>query len=522
MVKGEKGGNEVKDSGPFALISVSDKRGIVEFARGLIALGFEIIATGGTAKVLEEARLPVIPINEITGIPEIMDGRVKTLSPKILGGILARREKAKDLEEAKQYGIPFIDIVTVNLYPFEKRAREGLPEEELLEEIDIGGVALIRASVKNYRNVIVVTDPDDYKSVIDALSSKAVSTELKKELALKAIRRTANYDSFIYNSLHKIWFPDITPEILFMSRGDPLVLRYGENPHQKGIFYQGEGMKIQSIWGKALSYNNLIDVEAALELLYELGDERPAAVIVKHTSPCGAAVSDSIEDAFEKAWDSDSLSAFGGILALNRPPTLQLVQALNQVFLEVLIAPEFPKGMFEILKKKKNRRLIPYGPFNNLRELLLSQHKFRSLFMGILLQSPDRRVLPLPLFDVDGIPLTEHETSEAIFATKVVKHAKSNAIVVAKNQATLGIGSGMPSRVDAVKLALLKAGEKAKGAVLASDAFFPFKDSIEIAGDSKIKMIVQPGGSRRDEEVIKKAKELGIKMVLTGLRHFKH
>jgi len=522
LVRGEKGGKKVTHLGPVALLSVYEKRGIVDFARGLCSLGFKLISTSGTLRVLQKEGVPVTSIEKITGFPEIFSGRIKTLHPKILGGILMRRDNKKDREEAKKHGMPLIDLVVVNLYPFEEKSKMNLEERKLLEEIDIGGVTLLRAAVKNYKDVLVVTDPDDYESVLDRLSQKRVSLEFRRKLALKAIKKTALYDSFISNTFEKNWFSEDFPETLFMAFSDPFSLRYGENPHQKGIFYPGEGAKIQSIWGKPLSYNNLLDIEGALELIFELGDEKPAAVIVKHTSPCGAAIRDTIEEAYRGAWESDSLSAFGGILALNRSPSPELAKALNKVFLEVIIAPHFPDEALEILKKKKNRRLIPLGSFAGLKELLQPEYKFRSLFKGVLLQSPDRKILSQPLFDVDQNPLSEDETKEAVFATKVVKHTKSNAIVISKGLATVGIGSGLPSRVEAVKLALSKAGERALGATLASDAFFPFPDSIKIAARGGIKLIVQPGGSVRDEEVIRKARELGIKMVLTGLRHFKH
>ena len=504
----------------YALFSLTNKEGSTSFAKALKKLGFSIVATGGTQKFFEENGIEAKRVEDLTGFPEILKGRVKTLHPLIFGGILARRESESDLMELKEKGIPLIDIVVVNLYPFDEMAERGLATEGLMEFIDIGGVSLIRAAVKNHRDVLVVTDPEDYERVIEALKN-GVSEEFKRELALKALSKTALYEATIHRVLFERWGKEDHADPLILTYKDPQSLRYGENPHQSGSFYPGNKFPLKKIWGKELSYNNLLDMDGALGLLLELGDEKPAAVIIKHTSPCGAARGKSSQEAFQGAWDSDPVSAFGGILALNRAPDEELCEKLNEVFLEVILAPKFPEKSLNILKKKKMRRLVEYGSLENLRDIFISP-QVRSILGGLLYQEPDRILLPDDLEDIDGNPLAPPEKRDVWFATAVVKHAKSNAIVVAKDEKTVGIGSGLPSRVDAVKVALNKAGERAKGAVLSSDAFFPFPDSIELAAKSGVKLIVQPGGSVRDKEVIERAKSLGIKMILTGIRHFRH
>lgn len=503
----------------YALLSVYDKQGIVEFARALSDLGFSLLSTGGTARTLEESGLVVIPVSNLTSFPEILDGRVKTLHPVIFGGILARRWKEEDRKTMETHDLPDIQIVAVNLYPFARKARENLEERDLLEFIDIGGPSLIRAAAKNYRDVIVVVDPRDYPRVVDALRAGEVSLELRKELALKAFVHTAVYDATIYTELYRRTFGE-PPEYLFPVYRRMNTLRYGENPHQKGWAYEslsrGFFSTLQPLWGKALSFNNYVDLYAALALLQDLGDEKPACVIIKHTNPCGAARGESTLEAYERALEGDPVSAFGGIVALNRPVDEALATRLNEHFLEIVAAPEFPDASWEILTRKKNRRLVRF------QFPLPDGYDARILGGDLLLQEPD-----VGVWDPDALQVVSGEIPDELwndlhFAFTVVKHVKSNAIVVARDEQVLGVGAGQMNRVQAVRIALAQAGEKAKGAVLASDAFFPFPDSVEEAHRAGIRAIVQPGGSVRDEEVIARARELGVAMVLTGVRHFRH
>ncbi len=494
----------------YALISVWDKRGLADFAKGLVDLGFSLLSTGGTAKALRDAGLEVKEVSEIAGFPEVFGGRVKTLQPLIFGGILFRR--GTDDQDAEAHGIPTIDLVCVNLYPFEATAAKNPELSELVEMIDIGGPSLIRAAAKNHESVMVVVDPDDYAWVLEGIKKHGGSLceKGKRRLALKAFARTAEYDSAIYRELWARFRPDETPEHLFLHEPLAQGLRYGENPHQKAAYY-GES-PWEQLWGKELSYNNILDATAAWECLSEFAE--PAAVIVKHLIPCGVAVRDGIDDAFASAYEADPVSAFGGIIALNRPLTPGIAEKLNTFFSEIVMAPDFQPDALEILKKKKDRRLLL------IRGETKPSWQIRSVLGGILIQEPDD--LLNEKWELVSGEMDEKTEGDLLFAWKVVKHVRSNAIVVAKNSTTLGVGAGQPNRVGSAEIALRQAGDKARGAVLASDAFFPFPDSVELAAEHGIMAIIQPGGSVRDEEVIAAAMRLGIAMVLTGTRHFNH
>ncbi|MCX7845292.1 MAG: bifunctional phosphoribosylaminoimidazolecarboxamide formyltransferase/IMP cyclohydrolase [Dictyoglomaceae bacterium] len=498
---------------PWALISVYNKEGIRNFAKELYKLGYEIIATSSTAKEILKENIPVHEISEITGFSELIGGRVKTLHPKIFAGILARRNKKEDLEELNINNIPLIDIVVCNLYPFsEVIKKEDVTMEEILENIDIGGVSLLRAGAKNYPYVLVVSSPEDYQEVIEKLNSNQVDENFRKKMAIKTFSYTSYYDQIISNFLSK----NIS-SILNLSLRKELELRYGENPHQKAGYYLLPYQKIpwEKLQGKELSYNNLLDLDSAWNLITEFSE--PACVIIKHNNPCGVAESSSLLSAFRKAYESDPISAYGGIVACNFTIDEDCAREMSKYFFEVIIAKDITESARKIFEKKKNLRVLIYkeDQYNK------NPWEIRSLKTGFLIQ--DFNDFLINEFEVKTSKKTnEKDLEELIFALKVVKHTKSNAIVVSKNKTTLGIGAGQMNRVDSVKIALEKAGEKAKDAYLASDAFFPFPDSIELAGKYGIRAIIQPSGSIRDEEVIKKAEELGIILVMINLRHFRH
>jgi len=494
----------------YALISVWDKRGLAEFAKGLSDFGFKILSTGGTAKVLREAGLEVTEVSELAGFPEVFGGRVKTLQPQIFGGILFRR--GTDDQDAEAHGIPPIDLVCVNLYPFEETAAKNPGLSELVEMIDIGGPSLIRAAAKNHESVVVVVDPDDYGWVLEEMRKRggSLGEDHRRRLALKAFARTAAYDSAIYKELWARFMPDEMPDHLFVHEEKAQDLRYGENPHQRAAYYGRPPW--EQLWGKELSYNNILDATAAWECLLEF--DGPAAVIVKHLIPCGVALRDHVEDAFAAAYEADPVSAFGGIIAINRPLTPGIAERLNTFFSEIVMAPEFQPEAIDLLKKKRDRRLLLVKGDARL------DWQMRSVLGGILAQGPD--ALLNERWELVSGEIDEGTNRDLVFAWKVVKHVRSNAIVVARDTATLGVGAGQPNRVGSAEIALRQAGDRARGAVLASDAFFPFPDSVELAARHGIKAIVQPGGSVRDEEVIAAARNLGIAMVLTGTRHFRH
>jgi phosphoribosylaminoimidazolecarboxamide formyltransferase/IMP cyclohydrolase len=500
-----------------ALVSVSDKRGVAAFARRLNRMGFEIISTGGTARTLVENRVPVIPVSEVTGEPEILGGRVKTLHPMIHGGILANLEDPDHVTELVEHGIGPIDLVCINLYPFEETMASGASEKEAVEQIDIGGPAMLRAAAKNFKSVIVVPSPEFYNEVLAELDLGEVSEETRRRLALAAFRRTASYDAAIAG-----WFEqeEQFPDILTMryEKGSPL--RYGENPHQRAAYYAGIGQHhllsgVEKLQGKDLSFNNLNDLDAARSLVAELG-ERAAAIIVKHATPCGAAVGETVREAYEKALASDPVSAFGGIVALNGPVDGELAGEITKVFTEVLVAPDFSPEAREAFAAKPNTILLQAGP---LESPSLSA---RDVSGGLLLQDTD-----VIEDESDYKVVTEKEPgpeqmADLLFAWRVAKRVRSNAIVLARDGATVGIGGGQTSRVDASELAVRKAVERTRGAVAASDAFFPFADGVEALAEAGITAVIQPGGSKRDEEVIKAANERGVAMVFTGRRHFLH
>ncbi|MDR1977348.1 MAG: bifunctional phosphoribosylaminoimidazolecarboxamide formyltransferase/IMP cyclohydrolase [Synergistaceae bacterium] len=513
-----------------ALISVSDKTGIVEFAGGLSSLGIEIVSTGGTYKALADAGIPVIYISDVTHFPEILDGRVKTLHPAVHGGILARRNDPGHREALQKERIVPIDLVAVNLYPFRETARRNASWDELIENIDIGGPAMIRSAAKNHEDVVIVVHPDDYEGVLRRLRHDGdCAKDERIRLALNAFQHTAEYDACIHATLAAVSSAGREEEI-FPKRLSPeterlSTLRYGENPGQSAALYRDatrtpsfvDALQLQ---GKELSYNNWLDADSAFKIVQELDGPQPAAVVVKHTNPCGAALGTTIEEAFGKAYEADPVSAFGGILAVNRPVTRELAEALQGVFWEVILAPDYSEEARKILGAKPNLRLleVPEAVWPVVPSL-----EWRSIQGGFLVQERDLQSAPPDGWTaVTARRPTETEFEDLIFAWKVVKQVKSNAIVLAKDRTTVGIGAGQMNRVGAARIALEQAGEKARGAVLASDAFFPFADTVRLAAESGVTAVVQPGGSLRDKESIDVADERGLAMFHTGVRHFKH
>ncbi len=522
-----------------ALISVSDKRGVVEFARELRHMGWDIVSTGGTARALEEAGIAVLQASEVGGFPEILGGRVKTLQPAIHGAILARRDDPRHREQLAEHHITPIDLVAVNLYPFrETVARPGVTLEEAIENIDIGGPTMVRAAAKNYRDVLVVVSPDRYGEVLSLLRGVEVSEEQRFRLALEAFRHTADYDRAIAD-----WLgarpgaenvADGAPEHLTISFTKAQGLRYGENPHQAGAFYREAAPPPASIasarqlHGKELSFNNINDADGALELVKEFGP--PTAVAVKHTNPCGVATAATLAEAYRLAHDADPVSIFGGIVALNRPCDGETAREIARIFVEIVIAPEFTDEALAIFGRKKDLRLLATGAWQPrlLEDLSPAGAPRRSwdykrVTGGLLVQERDVWKTPPESWRVvTRVQPSERQMKDLVFAWKVVKHVKSNAIVLAREEHTLGVGAGQMNRIDAARYALGRAGEQARGAVLSSDAFFPFADVVEAAGEAGIAAIIQPGGSIRDQESIEAADRLGMAMVFTGERHFRH
>ncbi len=508
-----------------ALLSVSDKTGLVSFAQGLEELGYEIISTGGTLNLLQESGVEAISVDTITGFPEILDGRVKTLHPKIHGGLLAKRDVPAHLEALEENEITPIDLVVVNLYPFkETLKKEGATHEEIIENIDIGGPAMLRASAKNYEHVTVIVDPRDYESILDLLQKDALTLEVKKELAAKVFRHTANYDSMIAQYMTEQGSnQELFTETFTRTYEQVQALRYGENPHQEASFYEipnyrGISLaKAKQLHGKELSYNNIQDANAALEIVLEY--DEPTAVAVKHMNPCGIGIGSSLYEAYGRAYEADPISIFGGIVALNREVDETTAKKMAEIFLEIIIAPSFSEEALTILTQKKNIRLleIPMDQDVDVYE------KIVSVKGGILVQTNDRATITEADLDVvtDRAP-TQAELENLLFGWKAVKHVKSNAIVLAKDQQTVGIGAGQMNRVGAAKIAIEQAGDKAKGAVLASDAFFPMPDTVEAAAKAGVTAIIQPGGSKRDQDSIDACNEHNIAMVFTKVRHFKH
>src|SRR5216683_2964790 len=520
-----------------ALISVSDKSGLVEFARALAAEGVELISTGGTRKALADAGLPVLEVSEVTGFPEMMDGRVKTLHPKIHGGLLAIRDNVDHAAAMRSHEIAPIDLLVVSLYPFEATVAKGADFETCIENIDIGGPAMIRAAAKNHAEVAVVVDPSDYAVVLAELGQHggATTLALRRKLAAKAYARTGAYDAAISN-----WFAEqlSDPAPAFRAIGGHLIepLRYGENPHQSAAFYRTSDLRpgvatARQAQGKRLSYNNINDTDAAYECAAEFDPKRTAAVaIIKHANPCGVAEGKSLLDAYRKALACDPVSAFGGVIALNRPLDAEAARAIVEIFTEVIIAPDASTQAIEIVGGKKNLRLLLAGGLPDPRARGLV---FKSVAGGLLVQSRDNAVADdLALRTVTKRKPTAAELADLKFAFRVAKHVKSNTIVYAKDGATVGIGAGQMSRVDAARIAARKAEDAAKaagapdpatkGSVVASDAFFPFADGLLVAVEAGATAVIQPGGSVRDDEVIKAADDHGIAMVFTGVRHFRH
>src|SRR3954447_24567664 len=520
-----------------ALLSVSDKSGLIEFARGLAGHGIELISTGGTAKALADADLKVRDVSDLTGFPEMMDGRVKTLHPKVHGGLLAIREDAQHAASMKEHGIAPIDLLVVNLSPFEATVAKGAAYDDCVENIDIGGPAMIRAAAKNHNYVAVIVDADDYSRVLGELVAHggAVTLALRKALAQKAYARTAAYDAAISN-----WFAEQLDDAApaFRAIGGRLVeaLRYGENPHQSAAFYRTPEQRFgvataRQVQGKQLSYNNINDTDAAYECIAEFDPKRtPAVVIVKHANPCGVAEGANLLEAYRKALACDPTSAFGGIVALNRKLDAEAAKAITEIFTEVIIAPDADEEAIRIVGAKKNLRLLLAG---GLPEPRASGWQFKSVAGGMLVQSRDNAVVDdMTLKTVTRREPSAAELRDLRFAFRVAKHVKSNTIVYAKDAATVGIGAGQMSRIDAAHIAARKAEDAAKemglkepltkGSVVASDAFFPFADGLLVAIEAGATAVIQPGGSVRDDEVIKAADDAGIAMVFTGIRHFRH
>jgi phosphoribosylaminoimidazolecarboxamide formyltransferase/IMP cyclohydrolase len=514
-----------------ALVSVSDKMGLAGLARGLVAAGVEIYSTGGTRKHLESEGVPVRDVSDYTGFPEMMDGRIKTLHPKVHGGILCRHDNPQDLKSLAEHGIVTFELVVVNLYPFEATvAREGVSFEEAIEQIDIGGPTLVRAAAKNHAFVTIATDPEQYGSILDEVDNHGRTTpELRRRLAAEAFAHTAAYDRAIAG-----WFAGQTtegpfPSTLSLTLRRRSVLRYGENPHQQAALYamphpQGAGLvSARQLHGKELSYNNLLDLDSALAIVRGFAD--PAAVVIKHNNPCGAAESAALADALRMALAGDPLSAFGSVLGLNRPLDAASAEVLCEpgLFIEAIVAPNVEPQALEILttrpKWRANVRLIEVGQLDPEAP----HWSYRCISGGALVQEADALRDPEDEWNVvTGPRPSDAQMSDLRFAWTMVRHVKSNAIVLAKDRMLLGAGAGQMSRVDSVRIAIEKAGDRALGSVMASDAFFPFADSVQRAADAGVKAVIQPGGSRKDDEVIAACNQFGMPMIFTGRRHFKH
>jgi phosphoribosylaminoimidazolecarboxamide formyltransferase / IMP cyclohydrolase len=521
-----------------ALLSVSDKSGLPHLAQALARHGVELVSTGGTARILRETGLDVRDISDLTEFPEMMDGRVKTLHPRVHGGLLAVRDDPEHAAAMDRHGIAAIDLVVVNLYPFAETVARGAGRDEVIENIDIGGPSMVRSAAKNHAYVAIVTDPADYPALVEALDAAdgMTSLQFRKYLAAKAFAATAAYDSTIAQ-----WFAfadqgQTLPETLPLTLNRAQTLRYGENPHQQAALYvpvgpHGRGIaQAHQIQGKALSYNNYNDADAALELVAEFRGAGPACVIVKHANPCGVAVGASLVDAYEAAFDCDTVSAFGGIIAVNAPIDAPAAEAMTRIFTELVIAPDADAAAREIFARKKNLRLLFTGGLPDPARPGLT---LKSIAGGYLLQSrDDGRIGPDDLEVVTRRPPTERELADCLFAWTVAKHVKSNAIVYAKDGATAGIGAGQMNRLESARIAAWKARDAADkagwpeprttGSAVASDAFFPFADGLLAAVEAGATAVIQPGGSIRDEEVIAAADEAGLAMIFTGMRHFRH
>jgi phosphoribosylaminoimidazolecarboxamide formyltransferase/IMP cyclohydrolase len=504
-----------------ALISVTDKTGVVEFAQGLRDLHVDIISTGGTARALEAAGIPVREVSDLTGFPEMLDGRLKTIHPRVAGGVLAIRANSEHMQSLAEHNIPLIDLVVVNLYQFEKvAAKQGVPLSELIANIDIGGPTLIRAAAKNYQDVAVVVSPDDYPAILEELHEReCLSEPTLWTLAKKAFALTAAYDRAISARLARVGVEDESglPAFLDIRAPRALDLRYGENPHQKAALYSnrlGGIAGAEQLQGKELSYNNLVDLDAAWQLIREFN--QPAAAIIKHTNPCGCAEAATLAESYRKAFEADPVSAFGGVLAFNRAVDRETAEEIAKTFIEAIAAPGYDTAARELLSAKKNLRLLAVS--RSPEEPVV-----KSISGGFLVQTPDTHLLDRADCTVKTARTpTDDEWRELEFAWKVCKHVKSNAIVYAREGQTISVGAGQMSRVDAVKVGAMKAMLPLQGTVLASDAFFPFPDGVEEAAKHGITAVIQPGGSVGDEKVIAAANKLGLAMVFTGVRHFRH
>ncbi|MDR1154735.1 MAG: bifunctional phosphoribosylaminoimidazolecarboxamide formyltransferase/IMP cyclohydrolase [Bacteroidales bacterium] len=500
-----------------ALISVYHKENLAAIVGKLHQLQVKIYSTGGTATFIEGLGVPVTTVESLTDYPSIFDGRVKTLHPKVFGGILYRRDEAEDQAEAAKLGIPDIDLVIVDLYPFEETVALGAPEAQVIEKIDIGGISLIRAAAKNYKDVVIVPSKREYLPLLDLLEAKNGETGIddRRKFAAAAFDISSHYDTAIFNYFNR----EFGEPVFKQSYTDKVTLRYGENPHQKGMFFGNFDEMFEKLHGKEISYNNLLDMDAAVSLIAEF--DEPTFAVLKHNNACGLASSPVLLDAWRKALAGDPVSAFGGVLATNRTVDLATAREIDTLFYEVLIAPDFEPAALELLQGKKNRILLRHKP-----EKTLPQQQFRSLLHGVAVQ--DRDLSTETVADMKPVTLAQpaaEELTDLVFANKIVKHCKSNAIVLAKGKQMLAGGVGQTSRVDALKHAIEKArtfGFDLKGAVMASDAYFPFSDCVELAGEAGVKAIVQPGGSIRDSESVDCCNKLQIAMVVTGKRHFKH
>ena len=507
-----------------ALVSVSDKTNLVPFVSSLVELGYEIISTGGTKKALEAAGIKTIGISEVTDFPEIMDGRVKTLHPKVHGALLCVRDNPDHVRQIEELGIQYIDLVCVNLYPFKETVQKpGVSHEEIIENIDIGGPSMLRSASKNYKFIPVLCDPSDYDAVVKELRENGETSLTTREyLAAKVFRHTASYDTMIASYLTERTGKKY-PEKFTITFDKVQELRYGENPHQSAAFYKGMNPQYslanaKQLHGKELSYNNIQDGNAAIEILKDF-EGQPAVVGLKHMNPCGVGIGKTIEEAWDKAYEADPVSIFGGIVAFNEPIHASVAEKLSKIFLEIIIAPAFDEDAFEILSKKKNIRLMQLDTSLEVN----AKYKVTNVNDGLLVQDiDDHKITAEDLRCVTNRKPTEEELEQLLFAWKVVKHVKSNAIVLVKDNMTIGVGAGQMNRVGAAKIAIEQAGEKAKGSIMSSDAFFPMPDTVEEAVKAGVTAIIQPGGSIKDQPSIDVCNEHGIAMVYTGVRHFKH
>lgn len=509
------------------LVSVYNKTGIVELVKRLTEdFNYEVISTGNTYNILKEAGIETTNIEKITGFPEILDGRIKTLHPKIHGGILADKKNTEHLNTLKQHDIKPLDLVVVNLYPFmEAASTKDCPVEHLIKHIDIGGPTLLRSAAKNYDYVTVICSPDDYNKLLDVMEKNKGKTtiELRQQLALKAFEHTSTYDSIIHQTLTNKFKPTESHDLFKLELYKVHNLRYGENPHQSASLYSYSKLSknelpFEVLHGKELSYNNLVDITSALKILNEFNDI-PTACIIKHNNPCGVATGKTGLEAYNKALNADPMSSFGGIVGINKPIDANIAELLSTIFLEVIISPHFTKEALSILTTKKNLRLIQVPLDTNIT----TDYVLKQVIGGILIQDTDTTVVTKEGFKaVTQKQPSEAELDDLLFAWKIAKHVSSNAIVVAKNGQTLGIGCGQTSRIGAMEIALKQACDEAKDAVIASDGFFPSIDNIHAAAQSRISAIIQPGGSIKDKDVIAAADKLGLSMIFTGVRHFKH